>query len=213
MDDAVRKLLIRSNELDAAIDEKLALANFDSDDRTTAVSLLSGISREHAFAIRVLIGNEMFTAASALVRLQYESSVRAAWTLFAAPDDKILDLSKTVSAESEALIASQSPSIAKMLSAIADAGFVKAADEMTRFKQVNWTILNSIVHGGIRPLLLHRNGCSIDDVLNIVQTSNGLSTMTAMVLAIMSEDDDVMRSLSAIQRPFQDCLPTLIEHA
>jgi len=212
MDEAIRTILIRSNELDTAIDDLLAKASFPFDDRSEVSSLLCNISREHAFAVRILVGNDLPTAATALVRLQYESFVRAAWILFAASIDQVPDLSKFVSAEAEALTARDTPSIAKMIQAISDSGHAKASDELARFKQVNWAILNSVVHGGIRPLLLHRHGCSIPDALNIVQSSNALSTMTAMFLAILSEDRDVMLSMSAILRPFQDCLPPTLEY-
>lgn len=213
MDEAIRTILIRSNEMDACIEDELAGATFPSDDRAEVSLLMCNISHEHSYAIRILVGNDLPTAATALVRLQYESLVRAMWILFAAPDDQIPDLNKIISAEIEALIARDTPSIAKMIQAISEAGHVKASDELARFKQVNWFILNSIVHGGIRPLLLHRHGCSLADALNIVQSSNALSTMTAMFLAIMSEDKEIMQSMSAIQRPFQDCLPPLLEIA
>lgn len=211
VDEAIRKILIRSNELDQAIDELLSTARFEDDDRTIAGFLLCGISREHAFAIRILVGNDLPTAATALVRLQYEVLVRAAWMAFAAPHEQVPDLDEELTPELEARLANKTPSVAKMLADIVDAGHHRASDEMSRFKEVNWKILNSVVHGGIRPLLIHRNGCSLSDQLNIVQTSNALSTMSAMLLAILSEDDDIIRSVSKIQRPFHDCLPTLLD--
>lgn len=211
MDDVIKRMLIRSDELDQDIDEQLSKARFEECDRMTAALLLCSISREHALAIRVLVGNGLPTAATALVRLQYEVLVRATWVALAAPDEHVPDLSKELTPDSEARASNNAPSIAKMLADIVAAGHHRAGDEMSRFKQVNLKILNSVVHGGIRPLLIHRNGCSIPDALNIIQTSNGLSTMSAMLLAILSEDDDIMRTISKIQRPFHDCLPTLLE--
>lgn len=212
MDEAIRKILIRSTELDQAIDELLSAATFDADDRSIAGFLLCGISREHAFATRILVGNELPTSATALVRLQYESLVRAAWMLIAATDDQVPDLDNVVSAESEALLSTKTPSMAKMIAAIKESGHIRMGDELAHFKLVNWHILNSIVHGGIRPLLLHLNGCSLNDTLNIVQTSNSLSTMSGMLLALLSANEDVMRCMSRIQYSFQDCLPTILEY-
>jgi len=43
-----------------------------------------------------------------------------------------------------------------------------------------------------------------------VRSSNGLDTMTGMLLAILSGDEAMAKRMSKIQPRFADCLPPLI---
>jgi len=47
-------------------------------------------------------------------------------------------------------------------------------------------------------------------LVQIVSTSNGLVTMAAMVMALLSGDPARARAISKIQRDFADCLPPLL---
>lgn len=199
----LKKLLSRSDELELAILNLLEPATYDDDARSEASYFMCSVAHEHWCGVRTLIASDLMTSAIGLMRLQYEALVRATWLHFAADEDSIPDLKAGLPQEREI-------SVGKMLLGIKEKGPNGAYEMMSSFKDVNWKILNSVVHAGLRPLQLHSYSYSDAEVLNIVQTSNGLATMTAMMLAIVSGDSDVISSAQKVQRPFQDCLPEFI---
>lgn len=48
-----------------------------------------GVSLEHACGVRILIENGYYTSAIPLLRVQYESVVRAVWLLYGATDAEV----------------------------------------------------------------------------------------------------------------------------
>lgn len=53
-------------------------------------------------------------------------------------------------------------------------------------------------------------GYPVELLANVVRSSNGLDTMTGMLLAILSGDEALAKRMSKIQPRFADCLPPLI---
>ncbi|WP_409372491.1 DUF6988 family protein, partial [Pseudomonas nitroreducens] len=79
-----------------------------------------------------------------------------------------------------------------------------------QFKDVTWSAMNSYVHSGIHPLRRHAEGYPLPLVLQILQSSNGLLTMTGMVAAILTGDERCIEPMRKIQTRFSDCLPELL---
>lgn len=70
--------------------------------------------------------------------------------------------------------------------------------------------MNSYVHGGIHVLQRHGAGYPEQLIIDIVKSSNGLLTMTAMMAAILTGNQHIAKDVSKIQRRNEDCLPELL---
>lgn len=81
---------------------------------------------------------------------------------------------------------------------------------LVHFKDLSWNAMNSFVHGGIHPLRRNTDGFPVHLALQVLCNSNGLSTMTAMTMAILTCSEAITRSMSKLQPAFADCLPDLI---
>jgi hypothetical protein len=71
-------------------------------------------------------------------------------------------------------------------------------------------VLNSYVHGGIHPLQRHGAGYPEQLMQDIIKSSNGLQTMTAMMVAILTGNEFIVKDIANIQRRHEGCLPTLL---
>ncbi len=100
-----------------------------------------------------------------------------------------------------------------MLAAIDGKAPAAATQMLTQFKDVTAGALNSFVHGGIHPLHPQTEGYPLPLLIQVVQTSNGLFTMSGMMFAILSGNADLAKGMSGIQPAFMDCLPELLPAA
>jgi hypothetical protein len=164
-------------------------------------------------SLRVLTAVGLTTSAVSLMRLQFEALTRGIWLLYAANDVAIAKLASPLTLESE-LAAKKLPSMNEMVAQIGKRVGVsapKAAHQMlVHFKDVSWYALNSFAHVGIHPLRRHLEGFPRPLALQVLRSSNGLSTMAGMVLAILTGDEAITKSMGAIQSEFSDCLPELL---
>lgn len=78
------------------------------------------------------------------------------------------------------------------------------------FKDVQWKALNSYVHGGIHALQRHSAGYPEQLIIEIVKSSNGLLSMTAMMAAILTGNQVIAKDITKIQLRHKDCLPVLL---
>lgn len=203
-------ILQRSNELDEAISSLLNSGTFVSSERCTATLTMCDISQEHAHSFRLLTAVGNLTSAVSLMRLQFEALTRAMWLLYAASDSAIAKLQAPLSEQTEKA-AIQQPSINEMFEQISSKAPPAACRMLAEFKDVSWKALNSYVHGGIHAVNRHGEGYPVPLVIQVLQNSNGLSTMAGMVLAILTGDIGITKSMSQIQQDFKDCLPPLIK--
>mgnify|MGYP005993375671 CR=1 FL=1 len=81
---------------------------------------------------------------------------------------------------------------------------------LNEFKDIQWKALNSYVHGGVHALQRHSSGYPEQLVIDIVKSSNGLLSMTAMMVAILTGNLVIVKDISKIQRRHKDCLPVLL---
>ncbi len=197
---------MRSAELDVALTPFLELPIATDSDRLRAVRGMCGVAFEHAESTKMLIATGNFTSALGLVRLQYEALLRAIWLLYAAPESAVSKLMGEFTREavgnSEKL-----PMQAEMIKALEGKAPKAAMISLSNFKEHQWKPLSSYVHGGIHALTRHSKGYPVILLAQVVRVSNGLSTMTAMLLLIISNDQTRVGQLSAIQSAFADCLP------
>ncbi len=200
----------RSAELEATLSHLLELDVCDSSERVLASHTMCSISLEHAHSLRVLIANGNYTSAVALMRLQYEAVVRAVWLLYAATDTAVEKISRELTPDNEKR-ASRLPMLGEMLGKIEDRAPPQAVEMLHEFKDVYWGSISSYVHGGIHAINRHGKGYPPHLIIQIVKSSNGLSTMSGLMLAILTGNATVANNMDRIQTEFADVLPSLKE--
>ena len=209
VDTALHHTLERSNALEEALFAYLSDAGHDDSLRSRVTSTLCGIAFEHANSLRSLITSGNHTSAVALLRPQFEAVTRAIWLHYAATDTAVAKLVAPLTPETEKS-AGDSPSMKDMLDAIERKAHPSASQMLARFKEQSWKAMNSFVHGGIHPVSRFGEGYPPPLLIQVLQNSNGLSTMAAMVMALLSGDANIVRRLSQCQPEFEDCLPALV---
>lgn len=210
---ALEAMLHRSDELHEKVLHLLEGAGFLTTSRGEAAFGMCSVALEHATSIRALMAIGLPISAVSLMRLQFEALARAMWLLYAAGDAAIEKLIAPLTLEAEQA-ANGLPSVNDMIKQIGGCvgkSVPAAAHQMlVQFKEVSWRSLNSFVHGGIHPLRRSADGFPVSLLLQVLRSSNGLFTMTGMVLAILSGDGRITRPVGRIQSEFKDCLPDLL---
>jgi hypothetical protein len=210
----LERLLGRSGELQEALMSLLSDAAFDASPRAEASLGLCAVAIEHAMSVRVLMSGGLATSAVGMMRLQFEALTRSMWLLYAANEAAISKMLAPLSPESEH-IAKSLPSLNEMIEAIGKRVGTHAPavahQQLMHFKDVSWHAMNSYVHGGIHPLRRSADGFPVALASNILRNSNGLMTMTGMVLAVLTGDEAVTKPMSRMQADFADCLPELLK--
>ncbi len=137
------------------------------------------------------------------------------WLLYAANELEVVKLTAGLTVDSEQA-AKNLPTVNAMIDDIGkrvgSTAPAAAHQMLAHFRDVQLKALNSFVHGGIHSLKRHTDGFPNPLVVQIVCSSNALSTMAAMTLAILSGDAAIRKTMSRIQREFADCLPPLVAH-
>lgn len=180
--------------------------------RCEAAFVACGVAFEHAHGLRMLFEQGCPTTAMSVLRLQFEALVRGIWILYAAPDDAIEKLTAELTIESQKA-ASKLPMLADMVKAILVSAPAEVSSMVVQFKEISWAAMNSYVHAGTHSILRHRDGYPIPLVLQVMQNTNGLVSMTGMLAAIVTGDAEVIGPMRSVQTQFRDCLPALLPHA
>lgn len=209
----ILQALHRSVELEQALfDKEFLMHPGDSPAQAARIAvsnIASCLAIEHGQGLRMLIQENCHTSAIALMRLQYEALVRSAWAMYAATDLSITKLSSMLNADSE-LAAKNLPSLSEMLKAMEGKAPPPALTSLVQFKAAMVSSLNSFVHGGIHPVQRSANGYPGELLVQVIRSSNGLTTMAAAMLAVLSGDQARMKIISGYQYEFRDCLPELL---
>lgn len=205
----LEQMMKRSEQLHVAIVELLVDAPIYPGERNEASMVACGIAFEHAQGLRILFQTNCPTSAVSMLRLQFEALTRAMWLLYAASDQAVEKLTAPFTLES-AKIANKLPMVNEMVAMIVKRAPPAASQMLVQFKDVSWDAMNSFVHSGIHPLRRHVEGYPLQMILQILQNSNGLNTMTGMLAAILTGDERCIKPMRKIQNDFTDCLPTLI---
>ncbi|MBB3181151.1 DUF6988 family protein [Variovorax sp. Sphag1AA] len=214
----IEQILRRSEELDDAIVRMLDLDSYPvyAEDRkrmglsVTAASL----SFDHARALRLLVASGFVSSAVPLMRMQFEATTRSAWLLFAAAEAEVAAAGAPLSAESQEAARSL-PMATGMIKALRQASAAVPAAAapaamLGQFDKMQRNALNSFVHGGIHALRRHEDGYPVELVRQLIECSNGLTTISAMMLAILTGDTLLMRRMNRVHEGFEDCLTPIL---
>ncbi len=208
----LESLLARSNALDTTLVNLVgaeAYQTYDDSPRIVASASACSASWDHSRGLRLLIAAGLPTSAIGLMRLQYEALTRSVWLLYAATDLEVGKLTAPLTVDTEKA-ANRMPMLADMLTAIDGKAPADATLMLAQFKDAMAGALNSYVHGGIHALRRQSEGYPESLLMQVVTSSNGLVTMSAMMLAILSGDTAISKEVSTVPPLFADCLPKLI---
>lgn len=175
--------------------------------RARVVQGLCFVSIEHCCAVLVLLP-ALPASAIALVRPQYESLVRAAWATYAANDSGLgLLLAPLTPTTQQA--AKKLPSVIDMLAMLEKVGPPGAAAMLGRVRIRLGDGLNSFIHGGIHPFARRNEGYPISLLHDVLKNSNALSILTLILLATLTNQDELASMLPELHESFADILPSI----
>ena len=169
---------------------------------------MCGVSFEHAESVRILIATGNFTSSLGVLRMQYEALVKALWIRYAASESSVAKLASELSHEAVRK-ADKVPLLNEMFEELEGKAPEQAIGPLLEFKEYSWKPLSSYIHGGLHAIDRHSKGYPAPLLTQAARSSNGLLTMTGMMLVILSGDTRLSGKMSSIQRSFADCLPNL----
>ena len=180
----------------------LALANQQHELVATACTLCI----EHASVLRAAFAIAAPDSGSAVLRLQYEALLRAAWLLYAATPAHIDKLARALDLEAEQA-AKNLPGYIDMLDAVVKKAPQGLSAPIAEFNQYSRHALNSFVHSGIHPLRRARDGYPEEMAATLVRFSNGLMHFAYRMLASLSGSQQRMDRVTNLYKEFTDCVP------
>jgi hypothetical protein len=181
---------------------------YDDTPRIVGSRILCGVAMEHAESTKILISTGNFTSAIGLLRLQYEALVRAMWVLYVASEIAAKKVAQGLTVEN-AKKSEKIPMLSEMLTKLNGKAPSEAVQMLLEFKEYSWKPLSSYVHGGAHATHWHKNGYPVSLLEQVLKASNGVSTMVAMLLVILSGDIEQRGKLTKLQMQYSDCLPEL----
>ena len=143
---------------------------------------------------------------AAVLRLQYEALLRAAWLLHGASPSHIEKLAGVLDLEAEKA-AKNLPGATDMLESMAKKAPPGLSAPIVEFDQYSRHALNSFVHTGIHPLRRAREGFPMEMATTIVRISNGLMHLAYRMLASLSGSQRRMNKVKHVFQEFTDCVP------
>lgn len=179
---------------------------FGDDSKSLAVISMCDIAQEHAISLRELTKHRLLNSAMGLLRLQYEALVRAIWALYAASDTAIEKLVAPLTPENEQAAKNGLPGVTKMMDEIKKKGPPGVHRHLSEFKDYSWQPLNSFVHGGIHAVNRSNTGYPVHIHYSAVRQSNNLLHMSAIALAHLVNDGDLVMDIVSLYKKYADCL-------
>ena len=185
--------------------------------RVLATLTMADISSEHWLAIHTLAYSENFISAVSLLRLQYEALLRAHWLYYCAKDEQIKDLHQPLDEKNIRTIENRMPNISEMITDLGksvEAGIIdtKLAILLQEFKETHVRPTNSFIHSGMHAFNRQRDGYIEPMLIQIVQNSNGLEALNAMLQGLLCDSEGWLTLyIVRLQHQYLDCLPMQID--
>lgn len=212
--DSFEHLLSRSYEFSQDLVGQIdSSAGFAGGDRVEAASAAANLVFEHAHAMRVLFEVGTPSSAAALLRPQYESLLRGAWLVYAAPDAQVSKLTAplTMQSAADAKNIAGADEMLKSLERRADGepqlrGLVLPLREL---RDAAWAAMNAFVHAGLHAIVRAKDGFPVRLAADIVKMSNGIVHMAARLLARFTGDEALVQRIERRYLDFEDVLPLI----
>lgn len=208
---ATQQLLLRAEEFESALaacfpETGIVLAEATAKHNLCATACM--LSVEHAFVLRSAFGALAPNTGAALLRLQYEALLRAAWLLYAANPNQLEKLARALNLEAEQA-AKNLPGYMEMLDAVSKHAPAGLSAPLSEFNQYSRHALNSFVHGGIHPLRRAQEGFPVELAARLVLMSNGLLHFAYRMLAVLSGSKPRLDKVTHLYLEFKECLPVI----
>lgn len=202
------QLLVQSAVLEERLASFLDLPLFDDTNRLKAVRAMASLGFEHAQSLKLLTAAGLGTSAAALLRVQYESLVRAIWMHYCA-SEKDVGLVLAELTRETAKQASKIPMLSQMLVEIEEQAPHVPVNHLKEFKHYSWKPLSSFVHGGIHAVNRHGRGFPLELAYMQVRHSNGLLGLASNLLLIIAGIPAEAGKMTAIYSEFDECFPPI----
>jgi hypothetical protein len=201
---SLQRILVASMALD---EDLLALlqTGWNTTSRRSTVSMaFCRAALEHAVAQRLLIDAGLSGTALSLVRLQFESLVRAAWVLHAAKEDWLDKFTSPVPPGD-----TSEPQMGPPIPAMIDAIEAAAGPSAKELRRLHGTIkvMHSFVHGGVHMVAHALQGYPEEKLMAVMQNRNLMSLMLANVIVIGSQDPRIVGSVQRLSAVHSACMP------
>jgi hypothetical protein len=158
----------------------------------------------HAMSQRVLIERGLHGSALSLIRLHFETVVRAAWVLHGAKDDWLLKFSAPMP-PGDLSEPQMGPPIPSMLEAIERVA-PEAAFELRRLNETV-KVMHSFVHGGAHLVVHALQGYPAENLVAVLQNRNLLSLMLCNVIVIASHRPELRGTVRGLMGRHDACMP------
>ena len=161
-------------------------------------------SLEHAVSQRVLIGSGHNGTALGLIRLHYETTIRAAWVRFGAKDDWLEAFTEPVP-EGSLKEPVMGPPIPSMLDTIEP----NAPDMAHEGRQLYTTVkgMHSFVHGGAHLVVHALRGYPPSNLIDVLRNRNLLLLMLCNVIVVTSGQPQFNGSAGRLSRIHANVMP------
>lgn len=177
----------------------------DDSHRALAAAFACELGIEHAYALRILFATGAQNAACAMLHVQFESLVRAAWYAYAASDT---DFKAMLDPHSGFTLPHAEHMVQGLKARLADepglAGLVKP---LLAMNEAYSAALGDFEHGGINPLHRTGSGFPVDLFDTVVRSSNGLMYLSFRLLARQGPPGAFVQSIDEALSGFEDALP------
>lgn len=202
------QILVRTEAFEAAVLPHISSQPFLHTSRSKLTTVLLGLAHEHWVAQRGLRHAGLFHPAIALLRLQFEATLKAFWIGHAATDRWVSQMSTVSLRESDGRVREPKlPSIGELVKDIERTAPPRAAALLSLFKSIAWHELNSFVHGGV--LALSNLVAPMPELflVQMLKNANGVWELASMLMASQLDDDQRILAVAAAQLAYPDCLP------
>ncbi|WP_448110032.1 DUF6988 family protein [Luteibacter jiangsuensis] len=202
-------LLGQTGQFETAVLAVIDRAPFDDTPRAKLTMAFVGLAHEHWMAQRGLISAELFHSAIALLRLQFEATLKAFWVAHAAADGWIEKMGSLRVRDSDGRVHEPDmPSIVDLLKELERTAPPRVSVLLSLFKSIAWRELNSFVHGGTLALSTLVQQLPEPFLAQMLRNANGVWGMAAMLAASQLRDKSRMLQVVNAQHAYRDCLPT-----
>jgi hypothetical protein len=208
MDKAFIDILEKSKKFDREIGELLQEVIPPSTRRGLMTAAMCQVAIEHTSSQRVLLEIDHHVSALALVRLTYESLVRAIWMHHCASEEWINQFTAPMEPGqlSEPILG---PPVASMLQSIDKAAPPFVGQMLRELQDSTWKPMNSYVHGGVRAIVQALSVSTPQQLISVMRNGNGFALMAANVFVLACNDASLAGRIKKIQFANLDCLPPI----
>ena len=182
----------------------LAANTGDGSPRSKICGAFIALALQHWTSIRVLfeIGNR--DSAIALLRCQFECTIKAFWVAFSASDSWI-EKSSTVRLRDDGQVAEPAKSRDDMLDGLENKAPAVVVAQLRQFKVIAWRQMNSYIHSGMHPLATSGQDLPEKLLVQLLKNSNGLAALLATLSAM--KIPALMHAVINVQMQYKRCLP------